>query len=115
MSFHRPTGVSIIAILQAVGGLLMIVAGLGMGHLRGSDFVSLSIILIGGLGLFLCYGLWTLQNWARRLTLLFQSINILTGILQLSQGNGKVIWGLIISGWIIHYLVQPKVTTAFRN
>ena len=107
---HRPLGVTIIAILLILGGLVWLVSGL-----------ILLIILIGivflalGIAYFImAYGLLKGRGWAWTISLILAAIGIITGIYHITQNNlGGAIVSFIINGVIIYYLYRPNVKAFF--
>jgi len=129
MATQRPSGVTILAILEIISGLfelgagalLLIAAGLigglvpeeipGFGGILAGILSAIGIVFII-LGLFaflITYGLWTGQGWAWTLSLIFSIIGIILGILSLPAG----IIGLIIDILILYYLTRPHVKAFF--
>jgi hypothetical protein len=126
----RPTGITILAVLSAIGGVLAILAGLfatvlggAVGAATGSAAVGglvslLGIIAIvyGGLSLAFAYGAWTLKPWAWTLGMASQIVGIGLAIVYIATGNSTVtsqILNIAISGVIIYYLNTPPVKAAF--
>ena len=109
----RPTGVSILAVLYIVQGLI----SLGMGILFGSALHSLTSGLFGGFGyLFsgyflivaifyfvIAWGLWHLRTWARWAAM----IGAVFGLLSFPLGT-------LLSIIMLWYLFRPEVKAAFR-
>lgn len=121
---ERPTGVTILAVLSFIGGVLLLLAGVGLlalGGASGSAPVGAIVgilgggsILIGLLELVVGYGLWTLQGWAWWWGVVTQGLNVLLGLTHLSQGGtGNGIIGLVISAIILWYFFTPEVKRAF--
>lgn len=139
---NRPTGVTIVAVLQFFGAAviaciaLAIMLGGGMvASLLGSNatpgFVAglasmgvvigvICLLLAAGVA-FVAYGNWTLQPWARTVTIVLSAIGLVGGaFLLLSSAmhlNIALIIGsiirLAINGTIIWYYLQPNVKNAF--
>ena len=107
---QRPLGVTIIAILLVIAGIISFVSGL-----------ILLIILIGivplALGiayLVMAYGLWKGRGWAWTISLILSGIGIVMGIVYIIQDNlGGGIASIIINGVIIYYLNRPNVKAFF--
>ena len=107
---HRPLGVTIIAVLLVIAGIISFVGGL-----------ILLIILIGivplALGiayLVMAYGLWKGRGWAWTISLILSGIGIVMGIVYIIQDNlGGGIASIIINGVIIYYLNRPNVKAFF--
>jgi uncharacterized membrane protein (DUF2068 family) len=135
MSNQRPTGVTILAVLQIIGGLLSLLFGLS-GLLFGGAMVAtdaaeatgapldmgpvmmtvgIASVIIGLIGLIAGYGLFTLQGWGWLMAIVFAAANVLRNLVSLVQGinvPGAII-GIVVSGLIIYYLYRPNVKRAF--
>lgn len=107
LSRTRPLGVTIIAVLVAIGGIAEIISGL--------QFLGIIAIVLGILTLVLAWGLWTLQPWAFWSTIVLEAINALENLLNLRYGGSSII-GLIIPVAIIVYMLYDRnVRSAFRT
>jgi hypothetical protein len=140
---RRPTGVTIIAILNILGGIVGLIAGFGMMALSGefqyylsylSDeeaaLVSIMVgilgmvfIIIGFIDLVIGYGLWTLKGWARMAAIIMAIIGIVgnigatIGMMSIGAADiiGSVILPVLISGIIIWYLSKPNIKEVFEG
>jgi uncharacterized membrane protein HdeD (DUF308 family) len=107
---NRPLGVTIIAILLVIAGIISFVSGL-----------ILLIILVGivflalGIAYFvMAYGLWKGRGWAWTISLILSWIGIIAGIVYIIQDNlGGGIVNIIINGVIIYYLTRANVKAFF--
>ncbi len=84
----RPRGVTILAILWAIGSIIQIVSGIslsfvlpllpggGVGKAMSGNIIAMSVVS-GIIGLVVAYGLWTLKNWARILAIFLCILGIL--------------------------------------
>jgi len=124
---QRPTGITVMAVLSAIGGVLGLLASvalLGLGAavtatsgLGGLAFVAGIIVLAYSvLSLILAYGFWTLKPWGWPLGIGVQVLGIIQAVLQFLDNSTNVV-GLVISlaiaGVILWYLNQPHVKAAF--
>lgn len=141
----RPTGVTILAILNFIGAGLCVLLGLGM--MLGGGFIAtmlsqqgqgsagaagvlaglgaaagIFIIIIGGVGALVGFGLWKLKGWARIVSIVLAGIG---GALQLLGMLGTLVhfnlfalmWGafwVAVDALIIWYLLKPEVKAAFQ-
>lgn len=135
MTTQRPTGVTILAVLQFIGGFISLILGISSlffgGLIIASDAAATAgteidpgpIMLIAGvialfsgvLGLLAGYGLFTLKGWGWQLALTFAIVNIIHNVLGLFQGvriPGAIV-GIVISGLIVYYLMTYSVKQAF--
>lgn len=118
---QRPTGITILAVLAAIGGVFGLLGGfvlMGAGGLIGAGMAVILgivtiVIAIGDLAF--AYGAWSLQPWAWMLGIGLQAANILFSILAgiLNNSLGSQILSIIISGIIIYYLMTPPIKKAF--
>lgn len=129
---ERPTGVTILAILAAIGGVLYLLGALaflgfsavggaaGGGALAGLGMISGVILLaLGAAYLALAYGFWKLLPWAWMLgvalaiiSLAWTAIEVVTSPNMVAALTGSII-GIAISVVILYYLFQPHVKAAF--
>ena len=130
MTRNRPIGVSIIAVLVALGGIITLIAaiywffGLGLfgfhlpGSLRGYAILYGTVAaLIGLLQLYFAWGLWTLKRWAFWATVILEILNIaglLTSWMQRYSSVGFLLFSLVIPVIIlVYFLADRKVRQAF--
>jgi uncharacterized membrane protein HdeD (DUF308 family) len=106
---HRPLGVTIIAILTIIGGIIFLASGLVL------LIVGIGIVLLalGIAYLVMAYGLWKGKGWAWTITLILSVIGIILGIVSIAAGNIGAIIGIIINGVVIYYLYRPNVKAFF--
>jgi uncharacterized membrane protein (DUF2068 family) len=126
----RPTGITILAILAAIGGILALLAGLfatvlggALGAATGSAAVGGLVVLLGViavvygvLSIAFAYGAWTLKPWAWNLGMASQLVGIGLSVVYIVTGNSSIssqILSIVISGLIIYYLNTPAVKAAF--
>jgi uncharacterized membrane protein (DUF2068 family) len=106
---HRPLGVTIIAILTAIGGIVFLASGAVL------LIVGICIILLAlGIAYFvMAYGLWIGKRWAWTITLILSVIGIIVAIASIVAGNVGAIISIIIHGVVIYYLYRPNVKAYF--
>ena len=123
----RPTGVTILAILEAIAGVYYLATGFGdfvatsiIRTLAGSgipsDILPLisrsvgAVLLIFGLAsLLLAWGLWTGKGWARLIALVIAILSIIASLISFH------LIGVVIDGIIIYYLTRPNVKQFFTK
>jgi len=96
----RPIGVTIIAILIIIGGILLL--------LEGGIFIAIAIACF-----VVAWGLLKGKGWAWIVTLIITIVSIIADIVSLIAGSFGSIGGLIINGVIIYYLYRPSVKAYF--
>ncbi len=133
MSQHRPTGITIIAVLMIIGGLILIFTGitpLFIGPLISIDISNYPIsalgllITIGGLvlvglgiaSLIVSWGLLKGKRWARTITLIISFIAIIFAIISLISSEDLIhILEIIVYSIIIYYMFTKKVKLFFEK
>ncbi len=126
----RPLGVTILAILGFIGGILSVIVGvmfLALGPIIMAGFMShgaeisaafISLIIQVGGAFFIgygivvivvSYGLWVGKGWAWWVFLILMILGILLSL----PGLPGTIVGIIINAVIIYYLTRPHVKQYF--
>jgi uncharacterized membrane protein HdeD (DUF308 family) len=106
---HRPLGVSIVAILTAIGGIVFLTSGAVLLIIG----IGIIFLAIGIAFLVVSYGLWRGKRWAWTVTLILSVIGIILAIASLAVGNMGAIVSIIIHGVVIYYLYRPNVKAFF--
>jgi len=126
-SEDRPTGVAILAILEAFVGVYYLITGFG-------EFVAAAVIrslalsgithdvmamiprvlgtilmIVGLLSILLAWGIWTGKGWARMVALVFAIVAIILSLISLH------FVGLVIDVIIVYYLTRPNVKQFFTK
>ncbi|QQG48151.1 MAG: hypothetical protein HY247_05185 [archaeon] len=118
---------TVLAILDMVGGIIAVLAGLGLaaggsyfasaagyGFLAGFIAVLGAVVLIIGLfAILVGYGLWSGKSWAWTLAVILAILGILGGLGSLATGNFGSVVGLAIDVIIVWYLWKPHVKAYF--
>lgn len=138
---ERPTGITIIAILFFITGVMAILGGLytlaapvpSLWPILSSYQITISIIgiIIGGIEIAIGWGLWTLQDWGRIGAIILLALsaisNLFAGVGFLAGVNiagytlslpGPGIASLLITGleaWAIWYLLKPEIEGQFKS
>lgn len=111
---RRPTGITVLAILWVIVGVLWIFPLLTS---RGGGF---GLVSIGFAALFVAigYGTWTLKPWAWMAGLAAAILNLFVDVSTLIRDStvlATAIPSIAISALIIWYLNTPAVKAAFRR
>jgi hypothetical protein len=132
---RRPTGVTIIAILNIIGGIIMVVGGLVLvaagsilptlsmdnqlsglpQQLIGPGAIAIGIvtIILGILSFVVAYGLLKGLGWAWTLTIVLSIVSIVLNAISIASGNFGGIISIVISAVILYYLYRPHVKAYF--
>jgi hypothetical protein len=123
---RRPVGITIMAILEILGGTLYFFTGIlmlfftsllgaeipfndifvGLGSVSGGIF-----LILGALGFLIAYGLFKGSPWARNLALIISFLGIVINI-----GSFPIsIISIAIDLLVIYYLTRPHVKAFFER
>ncbi|MBD3159255.1 MAG: hypothetical protein GF309_10740 [Candidatus Lokiarchaeota archaeon] len=110
---ERPLGIAILAILQILGAIFVLVAGVGMIALGAfSPFLAILggiMLLFGFISFYVGYGLWNMKSWAWKVAIIVNIISIVLNIIP------PINWfGLIIPIIIVVYLQQEDIKKRFK-
>ena len=134
----RPLGVTIIAILNIISGIVMLFAGFGLAaasslvptistidpnaagqmaiaSLAGGAATAIGAILIvlGIISFIVAWGLLKARGWAWIVTIILSIISLVIGVISLVGGNIGSIVNIVIAGVIIYYMYRPHVKAYF--
>lgn len=138
-SMKRPVGVTILAIINGLGALVLGLIGISAflagpildQLMQDPDLAELlatvppeaidifpkvlgAIFLVLALtNVAIAVGLWTLQTWAWYLTLVFQGLGVVSNLGGLLLLNPVSLASIVFSGFYIYYFLQPPVQEAF--
>ena len=139
----RPTGISVMAVVAVVAGIMDILAGIGDigiggGFLTKIGFgttldtimmvVGLIVVAIGVLGVVSGFGLWTGREWAWLIARLWASLCVVIGLVSAGLSlfgttlTSEIVAAIVaaivpaIAGAVVlWYLYRPQVKAAFRR
>jgi hypothetical protein len=122
----RPTGITVLAVLAAIGGVFGLLGALALFGLSGlvaatglSGLVMITAIMLlaySVMSLAFAYGAWTLKPWAWPLGVAAMALSVVTTLIGLVGGTQEItgaVISLAIAGVILYYLFTPTVKAAF--
>ncbi|MDH4215061.1 MAG: hypothetical protein OEV85_14185 [Candidatus Thorarchaeota archaeon] len=108
-SGSRPLGVTILALLQIIGGMLSLLTG---AYIFSFPFfgwiVGVVVVLLALLDLIIGWGLWAMKSWAWMAAIILNIISLIMAIPTFDYLS------IIISLIIILYLQQADIKSRFR-
>ncbi|HMK83714.1 MAG TPA: hypothetical protein VK503_08350 [Candidatus Bathyarchaeia archaeon] len=126
-SKSRPTGVTVLAILEALGALYFLLIGstefFGTATIRSLTYLGIArsvfaliprvigtvLLIIGLVSIILACGLWIGKGWARIVALVFAVLGIIINLMSFH------VIGIIIDAIIVYYLTRPNVKQFFTK
>ncbi|MFW9958196.1 MAG: hypothetical protein ACFFCT_08995 [Candidatus Odinarchaeota archaeon] len=108
-SDSRPLGVTILALLQIIGGMLSILSGAFIFSFPFFGWiVGVVVVLLALLDLIIGWGLWAMKSWAWMAAIILNIISLIMAIPTFDYLS------IIISLIIILYLQQADIKSRFR-
>ena len=118
---NRPTGVTILAIFQILGGIVAAIlvtasgfltsAMIGMGGLYGSLGGAITGILgaVAAIHFVIAFGLFSGKPWGRKIVIILSIVSIVMGAISFS------ILTIIIDAIVLYYMWRPHVRAYFEG
>ena len=126
-------GITILAILETIGALVLLGLGAMMVLLGAAVLVAIGlgeaslgvalseivvfvggfILLLGVIELAIAWGLWKGQGWAWTVALIVAVLGIIGGVIALVSGSLYNIVTLAVQVIIVYYLYRPEVKAYF--
>lgn len=127
---QRPSGVTVLTVLQGITGIYLLLAGLaivGLANVAAPDRTAAGAALAGSLGiaigilslalaiaaLVFCWQLWQLKLSAWTGALVSQVLTIIISVIELILGAKFGIISLALAAASIYYLLRPSVKATF--
>lgn len=116
----RPTGITILVVLQILAGLLYLIAGLGLvmaGEYLGGVYnafggvIGIALVVLGIVVFVVAWGYLTRKGWARWAGLILAGFGVLEGLTSLPTG----IIPIAINAVFIYYLTRPNIVDWFAG
>ena len=128
MRRQRPTGVTIIAVLAIIvgilsllGGLLVVAASAFVGAIAspvgGAVLVALGsfLVLIGLIFLVAAYGFWKGTKWGWWVGIIATALSLIGSVVSLATGNFTSVVSLLIDLLLLYYLTRAHVKAWFHE
>jgi uncharacterized membrane protein (DUF2068 family) len=111
----RPLGITVIAIIVAIYGILAVLGGITL--LGVSATAGVFTLILAVMELVLAWGLWNLRSWAFWATVVVEVLSLVNSIYALALGNSfdAFISILIALAVLIYLFADPNVRAAFRT
>ena len=122
----RPTGVTILGILHAIGGAFAIVAVLmgvtmmSVGAFQDAlmvgagGFLVVLAVVVGALNFGIAGALFSGRSWGRTIVIILAIISLIVGIITIISGEGTPIFSVILNSIILWYMRREHVKAYFR-
>ena len=123
MAGKRPLGVTLLAALYILGGIVCILFGIGAGVLGTALLGAVGsaiggvlggvVVIIGLVEFAVAYGFLKGMKWSWWVAMVLYVLGLILSIVAIATGSIGAIVGLIIDAILIYYMTRPAVKTWF--
>lgn len=129
ISPERPTGVTVLGILQIIAGILLAVFATMVGTMSGmmggfSHFGAMASVVGGAItavlavlaafSFLIASALFSGKKWGRTIVIVFSIVNLVMEAASMAVGNVFGIGGIILNGIVLYYMWRPHVIAYFH-
>ena len=130
---RRPTGITVLGILEIISGIFLAIAAIFFGAFSGmignmmsgmmpgiGDFMGaiggiLAAVfgILAAISFLIAWALFSAKRWARTIVIVFSIIDLVLEAASLVSGNAFGIASMILDGIILYYMWRPHVIAYF--
>ena len=129
-SIRRPTGVTVLGILQIILGIILVISTVMVGVMSGmmGDYlyfgemtsviggaVTAVLALLAAFSFLIASALFSGKRWGRTIVIAFSIANLIMEAASLAVGNVFGIGGMILNGIVLYYMWRPHVIAYFSR
>ena len=126
----RPTGITVLGILQIVAGIMLSISAIMIGAISGTmmghsyfgamasivgSAVAAVLVVLAVFSFLTAGALFSGKKWARTLIIGFSIINLVTAAASMMVGNVFGFGAIILNGIVLYYMWRPHVITYFTK
>lgn len=125
---ERPTGITVLGILQIVAGIILIVSAAmiaAMSGMMGSysyfgamasvigSAITAVLAVLAAFSFLIASALFSGKKWGRTIVIVFSLVNLVMESVSMMVGNVFGIGGVILNGIVLYYMWRPHVIAYF--
>ena len=126
---ERPTGITVLGILQIIDGIFLAVFAVMIGTMSGmmggfSYFGAMASVVGGAItavlavlaafSFLIASALFSGKKWGRTIVIVFSIVNLVMEVSSMTVGNVFAIGGIMLSGIVLYYMWRPHVIAYFH-
>ena len=129
VSISRPTGVTILAVLQLISGIILVIVAIAIeaiANLGGSSLfgqftavlggaITAIILVLAAFAFIIAGALFSGKRWARTLVIILSIIDLIFEAVSIAGGNAFGIAEIILDLIILYYMWRPHVIAYFNR
>ncbi|TBR10740.1 MAG: hypothetical protein EPO62_02895 [Candidatus Nitrosotenuis sp.] len=126
----RPTGVTVLGMLQIIAGILLaifaVMVGTMSGMMGGFSYFGAMASVVGGaitavfavlsaFSFLIASALFSGKKWGRTIVIVFSVVNLVMEAASMMVGNVFAIAGIMLDGIVLYYMWRPHVIAYFTK
>ena len=125
----RPLGVTILAVLELISGIVCITAAIAIGALTSmvghsmfgmmasaiGGFIAVILIILGMFSFIISGALFSGKRWGRTIVIIFSIIDLVLNAVSIMGGNGFAVADIILNLILLYYMWRPHVIAYFNK
>ena len=126
---RRPTGVTILAILELIVGIILVVGAIAIGAIASmgghsmfgvmvsaiGGFIAAILVILAVLSFIISGALFSGKRWGRTVVIIFSIIDLILNAASITGGNGFAVGDIILNLIILYYMWRPHVIAYFNK
>lgn len=129
LTISRLTGITILAVLELISGIICIVAAVAIGAIASmggpsmfgmmtsviGGFVVVILIILAIFSFIISGALFSGKRWGRTIVIIFSIIDLILNVVSIAGGNVFSVVDIILNLIILYYMWRPHVITYFNK
>ena len=124
----RPTGITVLGILQIVAGALLTVFAVMIGTMSGmmgnfsyfgamasvvGGVITAVLVVLAAFSFLIASALFSGKKWGRTIVIVFSVVNLVMEAASMTVGNVFSIGGMVLNVIVLYYMWRPHVISYF--
>lgn len=125
----RPTGITILAVLELIAGIIFIIAAIAIGAIASmggpsmfgmmastiGGFIAAILVMLAIFSFIISGALFSGKRWGRSIVIIFSIIDLILSVVSIAGGNVFSIVDIILNLIILYYMWRPHVIVYFNK
>ena len=125
----RPIGITILAVLQLISGIVWITAAIAIGAISSimghsmfgmmasaiGGFIAVILVILGIFSFIISGALFSGKIWGRTIVIIFSIVDLVLNSVSIVGGNGFAVADIILNLVLLYYMWRPHVIAYFNK
>jgi hypothetical protein len=128
-NLQRPTGITILAVLELIAGIIFIITAIAIGTIASmggpsmfgmmasavGGFIAAILVILAIFSFIISGALFSGKRWGRTIVIIFSIIDLILNAISIAGGNVFAIVDIILNLIILYYMWRPHVIAYFNR